>query len=345
VFGQTKYCPPDPRSADYHFALASREEFQELLRGVHTVLQGESSCPAVYPPAKVFGDIHGQFGDLQHLFELYNAPHRGPGGDINSLSYVFNGDFVDRGKHSLEVITLLFALKILHPHAIYLVRGNHEDRQMNNSYGFLDECKLRIGNGREVWSQINEVFDMLPLAAEIRPHLADSGSALVMHGGIGNVRTIDDIRKIGRPLKDPLEHRVAVQLLWSDPAQTERETGFADGRGGSQTFGADIVTDFCARNNVAFIIRGHEVAMEGYEIFCGGRLYTVFSAANYCGTMGNKGAILEVVTDRRSGKLVPIGRPHYHTSPWDEVQRPPTPPRGRHTAINEDPDYMRIDEL
>ena len=44
------------------------------------------------------------------------------------MSYVFNGDFVDRGAHSLEVIGLLLALKVSMPNRIWLVRGNHEDR-------------------------------------------------------------------------------------------------------------------------------------------------------------------------------------------------------------------------
>jgi serine/threonine-protein phosphatase 5 len=40
------------------------------------------------------------------------------------------------------------------------------------------------------------------------------------------------------------------------------------------------------------IIRSHEVKQEGYEVIHDGKLVTVFSAPNYCDTMGNKGAYI-----------------------------------------------------
>ena len=66
----------------------------------------------VEAPVKVFGDIHGQYQDLMRFFDLYSAPIEGPGGDIDGLDYVFLGDYVDRGTHSLETMCLLMALKI-----------------------------------------------------------------------------------------------------------------------------------------------------------------------------------------------------------------------------------------
>eukprot|EP00439_Symbiodinium_sp_Y106_P030612 s513_g3.t1 len=100
-----------------------------------------SSYPSlvrVRAPAKVFGDIHGQLRDLLLLFG---------GGDIQTMSYVFNGDWVDRGEHQLEVVTLLFALHVLYPQQVYLVRGNHEFRDMSENMGelgFLHHCQQRM---------------------------------------------------------------------------------------------------------------------------------------------------------------------------------------------------------
>ena len=75
-------------------------------------------------PIKLFGDLHGQFGDLMRLFEEYGMPSTA--GDITYIDYLFLGDYVDRGAHSLETICLLLALKIEHPKSVHLIRGNHE---------------------------------------------------------------------------------------------------------------------------------------------------------------------------------------------------------------------------
>lgn len=75
-------------------------------------------------PVKLFGDLHGQFGDLMRLFEEYGTPSTA--GDITYIDYLFLGDYVDRGAYSLETICLLLALKIEHPKNVHLIRGNHE---------------------------------------------------------------------------------------------------------------------------------------------------------------------------------------------------------------------------
>lgn len=86
---------------------------------------------------QVFGDIHGQFPDLLEFFTTYGCPNHRTG-DIRYVNYVFVGDFVDRGKFSLEVIVLLFSLKLRHPDRVCLVRGNHEDRLINEVPIYVD---------------------------------------------------------------------------------------------------------------------------------------------------------------------------------------------------------------
>ena len=96
------------------------------------VLSEESNVQAVRSPVTVCGDIHGQFQDLLELFRI--------GGNCPDTNYLFMGDYVDRGYHSVETVSLLVALKVRHRDRITILRGNHESRQITQVYA----PKLRL---------------------------------------------------------------------------------------------------------------------------------------------------------------------------------------------------------
>ena len=67
----------------------------------------------------VCGDIHGQYYDLLNIFEINGNPSK-------ENPYVFNGDFIDRGSFSVEVILTMLSWKVCYPNSFFMSRGNHE---------------------------------------------------------------------------------------------------------------------------------------------------------------------------------------------------------------------------
>ncbi|RXH67677.1 hypothetical protein DVH24_027824 [Malus domestica] len=259
--------------------LHQRYAFQIVLQTKEMLQAMPSLVDINIPEGKHFtvcGDVHGQFYDLLNIFELNGLPS-----DENP--YLFNGDFVDRGSFSLEVILTLFAFKCMSPSAIYLARGNHESKSMNRIYGFEGEVQSKLSE--KFVELFAEVFCCLPLAHVI------NGKVFVVHGGLFSVDGVklSDIRAINR-FCEPPEEGLMCEMLWSDPQP-------APGRGPSKrgvglSFGGDVTKKFLQENNLDLVVRSHEVKDEGYEIEHDGKLITVFSAPNYCDQMGNKGAFI-----------------------------------------------------
>jgi serine/threonine-protein phosphatase 5 len=106
--------------------LACRKYFSNLnsLMEIPIPTEAPESDPSAKPRLTVCGDTHGQFYDVLNIFELNGLPHR-------TNPYLFNGDFVDRGSFSVEVILTFLLFKLSDPECIYLTRGNHETKNMN----------------------------------------------------------------------------------------------------------------------------------------------------------------------------------------------------------------------
>jgi serine/threonine-protein phosphatase 5 len=244
----------------------------------------------------VCGDTHGQYYDVLNIFELNGMPSK-------DNPYLFNGDFVDRGSFSVEVILTLLLWKMHDPACIYLTRGNHETKNMNKIYGFEGEVKAKYDD--KIFQLFLEVFSWLPLAAVIEDQV------FVTHGGIPVDETVmlEDISNTKRGMEPP-ESGIMSDLLWSDPqpfpgkSPSKRGVGFA--------FGPDIAQAFLQRNHLKFIIRSHEVKEEGYLVEHDGKTITVFSAPNYCDSMGNKGAFihLDATMEPRFTKFEAVPHPN-----------------------------------
>jgi len=252
-------------------------DLKHLSEYVQEIMLEESTVQPVTSPVTICGDIHGQFHDLLELFRN--------GGECPHTSYIFMGDFVDRGYNSVETMTMLLLLKARYPHRITLLRGNHESRQITQVYGFYDECQRKYGNANP-WKYVTELFDWCPLAALV------DGSVLCVHGGLSpDVRTIDQLRMIDRKMEIPHEGAFC-DLMWSDP--DDIDTWAVSPRGAGWLFGEQVTAEFNALNGLQLICRAHQLVQEGYKYMFSEGLVTVWSAPNYCYRCGNVAAILQL---------------------------------------------------
>lgn len=132
-------------------------EILGLIRVVKSIFLEQPMLLEVSAPVKICGDIHGQYYDMLRLFEYGGLPPES--------SYLFLGDYVDRGRQGIETICLLFAFKIKYPTKVHILRGNHESASITRIYGFYEECKNRFNI--KIWKAFVDCFNCLPVAALI----------------------------------------------------------------------------------------------------------------------------------------------------------------------------------
>ncbi|KAI9893725.1 MAG: hypothetical protein M1814_005941 [Vezdaea aestivalis] len=257
-------------------------EIIAICAAAREVLLSQPALLELSPPVKIVGDIHGQYTDLIRMFEMCGFPP--------NANYLFLGDYVDRGKQSLETILLLLCYKLKFPENFFLLRGNHECANVTRVYGFYDECKRRCNI--KIWKNFVDTFNCLPIAAIV------AGKIFCVHGGLSpSLSHMDDIRQIARPTDVP-DYGLLNDLLWSDPADMETDWE-SNERGVSYCFGKKVIMEFLQRHDFDLVCRAHMVVEDGYEFFTDRVLVTVFSAPNYCGEFDNWGAVMSV-----SGELL-----------------------------------------
>lgn len=236
-------------------------------------LKTQPTLVHVSGPINVVGDIHGNLHDLLRI--LFNS------GLPPQTSYLFLGDYVDRGNYSLEVVTLLLTMFLIYPDSITLIRGNHETRDVNSVYGFKDEV-LSIYGSLDVFDKVNEVFDYLPLSVVINNRIA------CFHGGISpDLHSMEQILQIKKPITNVYD-KLVKNILWSDPVTSS--TYFSDHtqRASSVTFGTMAQDKFLRETKMEMIIRAHQCVQVGVEKIR--KCITVFSSSNY--SNNNNSAIL-----------------------------------------------------
>jgi len=257
----------------------TRTGITELISRVRPLLEKEKNLVEdLKGDVLVVGDIHGDFKAVKYIVNLWrNQGYR---------NLVFLGDYVDRGEQQLETINFLLALKLLYPHRVILLRGNHETPSVNSFYGFSSVCIKTFGKeAKRVYNEYNILFSYLSPAAIFK-------KVLMVHGGIPmGLSTMEDINAISKGDIDA-ENDILGQILWNDPS--EYYHGFEPNweRGIHCTFGRKVFLEFLETHDITMVIRGHEVFLEGYKYFFDQKLLSIFSSPNY--RMQNKAKIAEI---------------------------------------------------
>jgi serine/threonine-protein phosphatase 2B catalytic subunit len=271
----------------------TKETLLEIVGRVTEVYRSEPTLIKCRDPITVVGDIHGQYYDFVKLLDVGGDP------TTTQTQYIFLGDYVDRGSYSVEVLALIFCLKICYPKKIWMLRGNHECRQMTSFFNFRDECECKYD--LTVYNAFMDAFDALPLACVI------NGKFLAIHGGLSpelvSLKQIDRLDRFHEPPREGL----LCDVLWADPME-EREGETTkhselfirnEVRGCSWFFTYEAATSFLYKNSLLSVIRAHEAQIEGYKMHRTNNatgfptVITIFSAPNYCDVYNNKGAILK----------------------------------------------------
>lgn len=241
----------------------------KIINAAKQLLISESNFIKLKSPICVFGDIHGQFYDLMSVMD-------------KKKSYLFLGDFVDRGYNSIETILILLLYKLENPKRIFLLKGNHESKDLTKTYGFKDECLSKYSIA--VWIKFCKLFDFMSPCAII------DNKYFCVHGGL-SARL--DLKKIN--LYDRTQNKNFTDLYWSDPSS---ENGMRNSpRGAGYNFGKDVFLKFMKAHGFQFMIRSHQLVFSGYKEMFDKKLLVVWSAPNYCYKQGNKASYLLITKD------------------------------------------------
>ncbi len=235
------------------------------------------------------GDIHGAFFDLHRILMFFEKQIEKAKENGKKIKCIFLGDYVDRNNMDIHSILFLFAFNLKHPKNLILLRGNHEERQINRIYGFSRNIHNQFDSS--LYDKFAEIFRKLPLLYLIK---TSKISLLALHGGIPiNLKDTSQIINIEKITLDS-DHLdlsrmddISQQILWNDPLKfVSKKKLYTSNlkRGGSfYNFGALLFEKFLEINKLGMVIRGHQVFPEGHKFFFDNKLLSLFSASEYIG--------------------------------------------------------------
>jgi diadenosine tetraphosphatase ApaH/serine/threonine PP2A family protein phosphatase len=259
--------------------------------------QSQSTLVEVSGDVVIVGDLHGNLQDLLRILRSQTL----------SATYLFLGDYIDRGEFSLEVILFLLTLTCKHPDRFFLLRGNHECRSIASNYGFRDNVLAMYSEA--LFDHFMEVFDWMPIAAVV------NGSVFCVHGGIvPGLQSVNQIVQVERPINLEVPD-LTRSMLWADP--DTQHPHFSEGRRGRTfEFGPVALKTFLTNNRLRVLVRAHQCVKDGIKFYDSMPVITVFSSSNYDPRRANWAGIL-------------IARP------GNELQRERFPPLNRTTIRGE----------
>ncbi|KAG2438973.1 hypothetical protein HYH02_010765 [Chlamydomonas schloesseri] len=302
-----------------------------VINEARLLLAKEDSLLYVAAPCRVVSDLHGQFADLMHIMGWCGAPDGSVpwvflgdyvdrtdyGCEVMLLLYSLKIKWPDRifllrGNHEIDDMNSIYGFKEELTSKWGLQHGTRMHSAFNESFAYMPLAAIATPPGYdgkvdsksfEDWREHTDSVrtQLQRLQPQHRGHVPDR--YLMMHGGIGRLEWLSEIAAVKRPLHSCKHHAkhadVLSELVWSDPAPKDTDKGLLpnkrDGeKGGIICYGADRVKNFCKRNHVTAILRGHEHIHDGLEVAFGGRVLTFFSATNYTGKHSNHGVILHL---------------------------------------------------
>ncbi|MDV0447500.1 hypothetical protein MsAg5_14000 [Methanosarcinaceae archaeon Ag5] len=236
--------------------MASDKEKDQLranLAAVTPVLEQEGAVLSLNAKKTlIVTDIHGNADILDFILKF--------GKEKGVDSYVFLGDYIDKGPDSVGVLNRLFELKLSNPN-VALLRGNHETTDVS-TYG---EFRSSVSNEPDLFLSANAAFENMPIAAVL------FGKIFCVHGGLTENDSISGISKSD-----------SFGYLWNDPFDAK---GWTPSPRGSRVkrFGPDVAKTFLKKNGLQLIIRGHITLETGVKFWFDKTLVSLYSALPYSG--------------------------------------------------------------
>ncbi|KAF8358205.1 hypothetical protein PRIPAC_93200, partial [Pristionchus pacificus] len=219
----------------------------------------------------IVADLHGQLYDLDLVFK---AEERDGKKGWENMKFLFLGDYVDRGRQSLEIVMALYCIKMLYPDQVFLLRGNHEFMHTNQKGGFMFDFYDRYVDEEwpAIYFKVNESFCYLSSAAIV------GDSYFCAHGGISvQAFTRRHLLAIKKPIIDSKSDMLIHDVSWSDPALGLQGSTFNGQRMCSSYFGLDELSFALYNMNCTTLFRGHSIMNYGFELI-GGLCVSLFTA-------------------------------------------------------------------